>query len=94
MNTPTEDADKINKQIDLMVNAYSQYIQASAEKVMKESLSQQEIDKLTEKGWTYSYTFYSRIANAVSETNAAVNRYPTTAINYKGAPNIASNISK
>ncbi|EAW2116139.1 hypothetical protein EZL79_22015, partial [Salmonella enterica subsp. enterica] len=84
VNTPTEDADKVNKQIDLMVNAYSQYIQASAEKVMKESLSQQEIDKLTEKGWTYSYTFYSRIANAVSETNAAVNRYPTTAINYKG----------
>ncbi|HDL6709344.1 TPA: DotA/TraY family protein [Yersinia enterocolitica] len=84
LNTPTEDADKINKQIDLMVNAYSQYIQASAEKVMKESLSQQEIDKLTEKGWTYSYTFYSRIANAVSETNAAVNRYPATAINYKG----------
>lgn len=84
VNTTNEDADKINKQIDLMVNAYSQYIQASAEKVMKESLSQQEIDKLTEKGWTYSYTFYSRIANAVSETNAAVNRYPTTAINYKG----------
>lgn len=83
-STSVDDAPIINKQIDLMVNAYSQFIQAAAEKAMKESLSQQEIDKLTEKGWTYSYTFYSRIANAVSETNAAVNRYPTSAINYKG----------
>lgn len=84
IETPVDQADKINKQIDLMVNSYSQTIQLAAEKAMKDALSQNEIDKLTEKGWTYSYTFYTRIANAVSETNAAVNRYPTTAINYKG----------
>ncbi|MCP6600309.1 hypothetical protein NL513_28420, partial [Klebsiella pneumoniae] len=50
---------------------------------MKESLTQSEIDKLTEKGWTYSYTFYSRIADSISEANAAVNRYPTASMNFQ-----------
>ncbi|HFT7512018.1 TPA: DotA/TraY family protein [Enterobacter asburiae] len=80
---PNDNAEQLNKIIDTLVNAYSQFIQASAESVMKESLTQSEIDKLTEKGWTYSYTFYSRIADSISEANAAVNRYPTASMNFQ-----------
>jgi conjugal transfer/type IV secretion protein DotA/TraY len=84
VDAPMQNAEAINKQIDLMVNAYSAYVQASAEKVMKDALSQDEVDRMTEKGWTYSYTYYSRIANAISDANAAVNRYPTSTMNYRG----------
>jgi hypothetical protein len=58
---PNDNAEQLNKIIDTLVNAYSQFIQASAESVMKESLTQSEIDKLTEKGWTYSYTFIQEL---------------------------------
>ncbi|ELL2572439.1 DotA/TraY family protein [Salmonella enterica] len=81
---PVQNAEAINKQIDLMVNAYSASIQYAAEQAMKDALSEDEIDKMTEKGWTYSYTFYARIADAISDANTAVNRYPTTTMNYRG----------
>jgi hypothetical protein len=74
-----------------MVNAYSAYVQASAEKVMKDALSQDEVDRMTEKGWTYSYTYYARIANAISDANAAVNRYPTSTMNYRGDEDVYFN---
>lgn len=91
VDAPLQNAEAINKQIDLMVNAYSAYVQASAEKVMKDALSQDEVDRMTEKGWTYSYTYYARIANAISDANAAVNRYPTSTMNYRGDEDVYFN---
>ncbi|ECO2540718.1 DotA/TraY family protein [Salmonella enterica] len=84
VDAPQQSAEAINKQIDLMVNAYSAYVQYAAEAAMKDALSQDEIDRMTDKGWTYSYTYYARIADAISDANTAVNRYPTTTMNYKG----------
>ncbi|MFO5855055.1 hypothetical protein, partial [Klebsiella pneumoniae] len=58
---------------------------------MKDALSQDEVDRMTEKGWTYSYTYYARIANAISDANAAVNRYPTSTMNYRGDEDVYFN---
>lgn len=77
-NPSPADAKTINKHIDMMVAAYGQVVQVAAQSVMKSALSKDEVDKLTEKGWTYSYAFYNRIANAMSEANASVNRFPIT----------------
>lgn len=77
--------EELNKTIDLMVNVYAQTVQLSADAVLKKSLSQSQIDKLTEKGWMYSYAFYNRIAQAMSAGNTSTNRFPTA------TPNFSSN---
>lgn len=74
--------EDLNKTIDLMVNIYAQTVQISAEAVMKKTLSQSQIDKLTEKGWMYSYAFYNRISQAMSAANTATNRFPTATSNF------------